>query len=182
MRSPWRQVHELDAGRLVIDLPGDDDVLELVQLQRAVLAEGRWFITEADEYMDSLQLQRATLRELQRQPNCIALVAKLDKRLVGLLKVTGGSLRRMRHVGKLEILVAEDARGQGVGRKLLEAVLRWARENPHVLKLGLAVYAHNDRAIKLYESAGFRREGYRKAEYQLRDGSLLDDVLMAIDV
>jgi putative acetyltransferase len=48
-----------------------------------------------------------------------------------------------------------------------------------VIKLELHVFPWNAPAIALYESYGFEREGLRKRHY-LRDGELVDAVLMAL--
>jgi RimJ/RimL family protein N-acetyltransferase len=177
---PLRQVHRLDAGKLVLrPVDPDADAAALLAIQREVLEEGRFFITEADELGGGPELKAATLRQLVAMDNSTCFVALLDRRHVGMVLIQGGVLRRMRHCGKLEIHVAADARGHGIGTLLLGAALEWARAHPRVSKLGLNVFSHNERAIALYEAHGFRREGYRVGEYRLADGTLWDDVLMA---
>ena len=54
--------------------------------------------------------------------------------------------------------VAPEAGGQGVGRKLLDALVAHARING-VESLVLTVTDGNDRALRLYASAGFRSFG-----------------------
>jgi ribosomal protein S18 acetylase RimI-like enzyme len=54
--------------------------------------------------------------------------------------------------------VAPEAGGQGVGRKLLEALIAHARVNG-VESLVLTVTDGNERATRLYEAAGFRSFG-----------------------
>ena len=156
----------------------EDDAYDTLRLRRAVLAEGRWFITEEDELVDSLDIEQSVIRQLALQQNSLYLVAHEGEALVGLLQLCGGSLRRMRHVAKLEVLVAADRRGRGVGGRLLAEALEWATGNPHLSKIGLAVFAHNTRAIALYERHGFEIEGRRVREYRTVTGQLWDDVLM----
>lgn len=159
-----------------------EDAQALAELRRAVLSEGRWFATLADEYHGGTVLARATIEGLLRQPNGTVLVARVDGELVGMLAVHGERLMRMEHVGRLEMMVAATARGRGVGTALLDACLRWAEANPVLLKLSLAVFADNARAITLYTSRGFIVEGRREGEYLLEDGKLQADLLMARNV
>jgi len=56
----------------------------------------------------------------------------------------------------VRMYVSRAAAGQGIGRSLLRAGIERARRMPGIAKLNLTVAASNERAIKLYESEGFR--------------------------
>jgi ribosomal protein S18 acetylase RimI-like enzyme len=154
------------------------DAASLLRLQRAVLGERRFFITEPEELRDTVDDKVRQIRELERSTNSLFLVARRGPDLVGSLTVRGGALNRMRHTGKLEIMVATDARGQGIGRSLLGAAVAWAEAHPEIEKLGLSVFVDNTRAIELYRAFGFREEGRRPREFRLEDGRYVDDLLM----
>jgi len=62
------------------------------------------------------------------------------------------------HVG--DVVVTPAARGRGVGRALLAAGERWARERGYRM-LTLNVFVGNARARALYEAIGFRPETVR---------------------
>jgi GNAT superfamily N-acetyltransferase len=62
------------------------------------------------------------------------------------------------HVG--DVIVAPAARGQGVGKALLAAGERWARERGYRM-LTLNVFLGNEKARAVYEAAGFRAETVR---------------------
>ncbi|MCB9759604.1 MAG: GNAT family N-acetyltransferase [Alphaproteobacteria bacterium] len=173
----WRTTGK-DGRVIVVERARPADAADVLRVHRAVLQERRWFITEPDELTDTVEMKVAVIRELTGANNCCFLVARVDGALVGMVIVQGGRLRRMRHVGKLEIYVLHEARGIGVGRALMSACVDWATHNPVICKLGLNVFAHNERAIGLYKAFGFEREGYRPREYRLADGTWCDDVLM----
>lgn len=68
--------------------------------------------------------------------------------------------------GSLDNLaVTVSKRGQGGGRMLLENVLEDARKNG-VKRFFLEVRSTNERAIELYDKAGFTRLSVRKSYYQ----------------
>ena len=93
------------------------------------------------------------------------------------LHPAGTALRR-RHAMNLGVCVAAPAQGQGIGRALMAALLDYADRWGQVLRVELTVYADNLRAIALYESMGFRREGMHVG-YALRDGHYVDALSMA---
>jgi len=65
--------------------------------------------------------------------------------------------QKRRHVAWLvRMYVTQEAAGQGIGRELLRAGIQRARRMPGIAKLNLTVAASNERAVKLYESEGFR--------------------------
>ena len=51
---------------------------------------------------------------------------------------------------------------------------------PAVTRVGLFTLANNHRALGLYESLGFEREGLRRRLVRLPDGTYVDDVMMAL--
>lgn len=165
-------------GRVIVEDARPEDAAALLSVQSEVLEEGLYFITEPDELTESVASKAALIRDLNRRPNARFFVARLEGEAVGMLLVQGGSLRRLHHNARIEIYVSARARGAGVGSALMAACVEWATENPIITKLSLNVFAHNVRAIKLYERFGFTREGYRAQEYRLADGRTLDDVLM----
>ncbi|MEU4797459.1 GNAT family N-acetyltransferase [Streptomyces sp. NPDC023327] len=106
------------------------------------------------------------------------LVAELDGRLVGYVKLGFPTpLLVNAHVRQIQgFVVAEEARGKGVGRRLMRAAMDEARRQGAV-RITLRVLGHNTPARKLYEAEGFAIEGVLPGEFLL-DGAYVDDVLM----
>jgi len=93
------------------------------------------------------------------------------------LHPTGPHLRR-RHVMSLGMSVAVPWQGRGVGTALMQALVDYADNWLGVLRIELGVYADNLRAQALYRKFGFELEGRQRA-YALRDGQLVDSLMMA---
>ena len=70
--------------------------------------------------------------------------------------------------------VAQEARGQGIGAALMDAVEDWARSAGYAF-IGLGVTTTNEPAIRLYEHKGYTDTGER---YPLRDGTDLTIQIM----
>lgn len=154
------------------------DVLELVELRRKVVAEGRWFIGTAEEQTWTVDRWDQLTADLRGSELGTLRVARMDGALVGFVLLRAPAWRRTRHAVKLEIAVAESTRGRGIGRALMDDALAWAIASPVVEKVGLVVFSDNDRAIALYRACGFVEEGRREREYKLEDGSYRGDLLL----
>ncbi|MEU9917186.1 MULTISPECIES: GNAT family N-acetyltransferase [unclassified Streptomyces] len=106
------------------------------------------------------------------------LVAELDGVLVGYIRLGFPTpLACNAHVRQIQgLVVAEKARGAGVGRALLRAAQEEARRLG-ARRITLRVLGHNAPARGLYESEGFVVEGVLPEEFLL-DGAYVDDVFM----
>ena len=72
-----------------------------------------------------------------------------------------------------------DAWGQGYGTEAAELMLWLAFERFGLHRVGLSVFAFNERAIRSYEKVGFRIEG-RLRESIVRDGRHWDEIQMGV--
>jgi RimJ/RimL family protein N-acetyltransferase len=70
-------------------------------------------------------------------------------------------------------------RGRGYGTDTMRLVLRYAFAELNLARVSLEALAHNTRAIRSYEKAGFRLEGVQR-EWDRRDGQRWDIVFMGI--
>ena len=155
------------------------DAGPLVSLAEDVASEpGGWLIT--DGAWRTAADERRYLKALKRYSDAAVFVAEGADGIVGRLSLGRDPHPASRHVADLGLMVAAGHRRRGIGRALLEQAVAWAAE-VGVRKLELHVFPHNEGAIALYESFGFRREGFRQGHYR-RGRDYVDAVLMAYDV
>ena len=157
------------------------DAEQLTRLADAVSGEPEgWLISIGGEWRSAGD-ERRFLKALRRYPHAAVFVAEReDGTLVGRLSVGRDPHPASTHVADVGLMVALDARRQGVGTALLRAAVDWARA-AGIRKLELHVFPWNEAAIALYDAFGFEREGYRKHHYR-RGGELADAILMAYEV
>jgi len=106
-------------------------------------------------------------------------VAELDDDVVGWVAVVPYSRRSVyRGVGEESVYVAERARGRGVGRALLEAVIESARTGG-LWTLQAGIFADNVASLELHRRLGFREVGVRERIGEL-DGVWRDVVLLEL--
>jgi RimJ/RimL family protein N-acetyltransferase len=108
------------------------------------------------------------------------IVAELDTEPSGLISIWWRIAGRDGHVAWLGISVRTKHWGKGVGSGLMQEAIRVAKELGF-RKMTLGVYEGNERAIRLYEKSGFRKEAYHKDEVWI-DGSWRTGFLMGLEL
>lgn len=158
------------------------DAEALVRLAEAVSAEPEGWLISTDGEWRSVGDERRYLKAVRRYPHAAVYVAEResDRAIIGRLSLARDTHPASAHVADLGLMVALDARRQGVGWALMEAAVEWAR-SAGIRKLELHVFPWNEPAIQLYERFGFEREGLRRAHYR-RGEEYVDAILMAFAV
>ena len=105
------------------------------------------------------------------------LVARLDGQVVGFVALTPISARKVyAGVADLSIYIAESGRGQGIGKRLLLAMIDES-EKAGIWTIQTSIFPENVASITLHQSCGFRVVGQREKIAQL-EGIWRDTVLL----
>jgi ribosomal protein S18 acetylase RimI-like enzyme len=137
------------------------DVAEYYPLRLRALREHPEAFSSAYEDQAGLELETFASQYMEEPtPDRFMLGAWLDGVLVGNLALFRPAGIKTRHHAELaRVYVAPEARRQGVGWALVEAVLVRARTLPGLEYLLLGVTSTNQEAIALYRKAGFETIG-----------------------
>jgi RimJ/RimL family protein N-acetyltransferase len=181
LEQPMDATRVLPDGRVVrVRVAVPEDAAGVVGVRRATAEELLYTVAEPDEIdLDETREREAIVRSSE-EPGWRFLVAECGGVVVGYLEFSNGIKRRTRHSGIFAIYLLDGWRGLGIGRILIEQLLDWARANPLIEKITLAVFASNERARALYERCGFAVEGYCPRDLKRADGTYDDSVLMYV--
>lgn len=169
------------------------DATALVDLQRQIYREERWFVGDGAPAVATMA-QRLRTGDPGMSLWLLAAGSEREQAPIGRGDEPGGKrpgpprLRawlelhrlpseRLRHVATLTLAVAPGWRRRGLGSKLLASGYGWARD-VGVVKIGLNVRAGNEAAIRLYQREGFVLEGRERRQIRTREG-FEDNLLMA---
>ncbi len=162
-----REAEVSDAGALVVYF-------------KQVAAESHFLSFDETEFTKTQEEQAALLQDFKDKENQIYLVACLGSgEIIGQLSVWSTHKKRSRHAGEFGIVVKKKYWGRGVGSKLLQAMLEWARSHPIISRLSLTVQEDNEVAIRQYKRLGFEEEG-RDRKASLVNGKYYDLIRMGM--
>jgi ribosomal protein S18 acetylase RimI-like enzyme len=83
---------------------------------------------------------------------------------------------KLKHKGLIfRMYVSEKAKGQGLGRKLLQALIERATQGGGLRQLYLTVVSSNQRAINLYLSEGFELYSREKGSIKMAENEFVDE-------
>ena len=131
-------------------------------------------VKEPADYLQRLGLDR-------HERGHFVLGAWRDDRLVGAIGLERDRRRKGKHIGHvIGMMVRPEARGQGIGRELLEGLICEARRSEGMEMLTLTVTAGNAAAVGLYETTGFVPYGVLVRAIKLASGKYHDKQHMVL--
>ncbi len=108
----------------------------------------------------------------------VAFDSSKSEKLLGFAVLTPISSRCVYSgVAEVSVYVAEDARGKGIGKKLLTSLAE-ASETEGFWTLQSSIISKNIPSVEMHSSCGFRIVGYRDRIAKMEGGSYMDTVLM----
>jgi aminoglycoside 6'-N-acetyltransferase len=106
-----------------------------------------------------------------------AFTIEVDGSIAGWLGVWEENEPEYRH-GGVDIMLAPPFHGRGLGPRALRMAIRWLIDERGHHRVTIDPAAANERAIRAYESVGFRPVGVMRQYWRSPDGTWRDGLLM----
>lgn len=172
-----------DGTTIIIRSPRADhkDAEQLIQHVDKINKETDFLIREVGEFEFTIKKQKSFINARINSDINLFIVAEIDRVIVGSCILTGSSLRREKHKVDVGISIQKKYWGMGIGRKLMEIAMDWAKGRD-IKKITLKVDALNHRAIGLYLSLGFEIEGRLLKDKYISDEGYRNSYLMGLTI
>lgn len=161
-----------------VRLVTEADAREVCELLPRMHAESDFLMYMPGEFDFTVEQEAEYIRGHIQNDREILITAELDGRFIAFAGATSRKFKRQQHRTEFGVTVAKAFWGLGLGRKMSECIVEWARRIG-LRKLYLDVFADNDRAIAIYRSLGFEEEGRFREDVLRADGSYSDVLIMA---
>ncbi len=155
------------------------DAQKIIELVKNILKEKVYMIHEIDEYKDSIKSRTLQIKKFRKAPGKLFLVAETENEIAGFANFNNWDTRKTMHTGFLSIFIKKKYRGLGIGFLLLNELIDWAKKNPMIHKMSLAVFSTNKNAVALYKKLGFKTEGKCPKDIKIK-GKYCDSIFMYI--
>lgn len=130
----------------------------------------------------TLEGEIALFEGMNKAPNQAMILCEVDGQLAANCMIRWGSHIKTRHRASLAISVLKEYWNLGIGTRLMEELLRIAKNQPQLMQVELEFIEGNTRARALYEKMGFRITGVKPNAICLKDGTLLDEYMMMYEI
>lgn len=125
-------------------------------------------LTYLDEISFTAEDEAEFLQKKTDSENEIEILAELDGKIVGTAGIGQKSPKfKLRHRCEFGISIDKSYWGLGIGRALTEACVECAGKAGYE-QIELEVVAENDRAVRMYEKAGFTEYGRNPRDFKSR--------------
>ena len=173
----------LKNGKTVILRNGEESdgsaVLENFNLTHT---ETDYLLSYPDENSFDPEKESQFLKQKAESTNEVEIIAFVDGKVVGTAGISAvGTKYKVRHRAEFGVGVRKEYWGLGIGGALLEACINCAKEAGYT-QLELSVVAENDRAIALYQKAGFVEYGRNPCGFHSRINGFQEIVYMLLEL
>lgn len=180
--SVFTILHQTPKGEICIRQATVEDAEGINACTRRNIASSDQLLLTPTEFNQTTDQTAEWIHFHTERENCLLQVAVCNGQIVAVENITGQQTLKARHVANIGIAVLPEFRGLGVGKRMLQQAIDWAKDNVVLRMLRLELYAENKAAYHLYKSLQFEEEGRLRMAYINPDGTENDSILMAKSV
>lgn len=144
--------------------------------------ETDYLLTYPDENSFDVVKESQYLKEKSESKNEIEIIAIVDNVVVGTAGIEAiGEKYKVRHRAEFGISIAREFWGVGLGQALTAACIACARDAGYI-QLELNVVADNERALSVYQKAGFVEYGRNPKGFNSRVAGFQEVIYMRLEL
>lgn len=180
---PGKMIKEFEAEGKKVSLryPKWEDLDHLHKYINSMVGERTFFARQKKvSRKDEIEWLSKTFKAMEKG-DLIMIVAEVDGKVVGNAIVTKGEQDAKKHTGEFGIGIRKEYRRMGIGKELIETIIKIAKKEMGIRIVQLWCFSGNGGALKLYRKHGFREAG-RIPKALNHYGKYNDEIIMYKEV
>ncbi|MGN0983881.1 MAG: GNAT family N-acetyltransferase [Gemmiger sp.] len=178
----YRQILLKNGKTAVLRSGGEADGAAVLENFNRTHAETEYLLSYPDENSLDAEKEGQYLAQKTKSEREIEIIALVDGQVAGTAGIDAlGTAYKVRHRAEFGVGVLREYWGLGIGRALLEACLHCARQAGYT-QVELTVVSQNERAVALYQQAGFVEFGRNPRGFRCRSGEFQELVSMRLEL
>lgn len=172
-----------DGRTATIRTPQEKDIPKMLSYLRQSAGETEYIMRypeECDIY--TVEYEKAVFERVNQSNREVMLLCLVDEEIIANCMMRWADTIKTRHRASIAIKVRKDYWNLGIGTRLMEELLRIAKNQPEIRQVELEFIQGNNRARTLYEKMGFRIVGVKPNAICLKDGTLLHEYMMMFEI
>ena len=172
---------EIVGKKIVFRYPRANDLKGLLELVNAIVDDKAMVSSQAKKTKKEERMWLLSILKNTKKKEGVYLIVEMSGKIVGNAAVERHKESAKKHVGVFGIMLRKEARGKGIGEKLLRCVIEEAKKVLKVKIVTLEVMKSNKVALHLYRKCGFKVIGTIKSGVKYYN-RYEDDILMKLSV
>lgn len=159
---------------------GKIDAQDILNLQKKLTVSFQEFMPKTIDELNKADIKdEIIITNFMQQNGSFLVVRNLKSEIVGACSMLYYRDIKKQGLCDLGVAIDPDYHGLGLGTSLIGIQIQQAKKD-FKRKIQLNVFVENEKAIRLYEKIGFRKEVYRKNSI-CRGGIFYDDIIMGLE-
>ncbi|MDF2880601.1 MAG: N-acetyltransferase [Clostridiaceae bacterium] len=158
-----------------------EDAKSIIDFYNFVGGETDFLSFGKNEFVKNISDYELFLDNTRNEHNSIILLVEIKNKIIGIASINSSPKIRYKHVGEFGIVIQQKYCGIGIGRKIMDYIINWAKANGITRKISLITNENNYRAIDLYKKVGFEIEGILKKDINI-NGVYGNTIMMGLQI
>lgn len=136
-----------------------NDADNLIQCISKYIIDSDYQVLLDHEFKPSTNEEEEWINAYVKADNSLLLIVEFKNKIIGNIDLKGGNKDRIKHTGIVGMGLDKDFRNSGIGGKMLNEIIAWAKKNKTLEMLWLQVFSNHKHGLHLYKKYGFEISG-----------------------
>lgn len=177
MDNILNEIQLKNGKKLILRKPIIEDAVKMIEYLNIVGGESDNLLFGKDEFHLTIEQEKEHIKNISNDADILMVLGIIEDNIVSVAQIGSSKRKRIAHNSEVAISVKKNYWKNGIGRAVMQELIKFAKDNTKIRNINLGVKANNKNAIMLYEKLGFIKVGIHKDYFNI-NGNFDDEILM----